>query len=97
MVLISLRAQKMVLQNKFMTLMPLILLRSIVCPIALIWLSKHCQDYLWWCGLKVCCIVCTFILPTHLRDIWSSLRFRNSWQQRGTKNFEMSKQGGFQC
>jgi hypothetical protein len=40
MVLMFLRAQKMVLQNEFMTLMPFILLGSILWPITLIWLSK---------------------------------------------------------
>jgi hypothetical protein len=42
MVLTLFKAQKMVLQNIFMTPMPFILLGCIACPIRLIWLSKHC-------------------------------------------------------
>ncbi len=38
------KGTKMVLQNKVMTLMPLIILGSIIFPITLIWLFKHCHD-----------------------------------------------------
>jgi len=97
MVLMFFKAQKMVLQNRFMAHMLLILLGCITWPITLIWLSKHCQDCFWWCGLKVWCNVCTLILPNHLKGIWGSLRLRNSWQQKGTKFSKMWRQGGFWC
>jgi hypothetical protein len=77
--------------------MPLIILGSIIFPITLIWLFKHCQDYFWWCGLKVCCIVCTFILPTHLKKHLEFTKILKLMATRGTRNFEMWKQGGFQC
>jgi hypothetical protein len=68
-----------------MTPMSLILLGCIAWPIRLIWLSKHCWNSLWWCGLKVCYNVYSLILPTHLKGIWSSLRLWNSWQQNSPK------------
>lgn len=72
------------------------LLGSIIWPIALIWQFKHYQYYLWWCTLKICCNVYTPILHIHLKGTWSSQNFQNSWQYRGTKFSEMSRQDGFQ-
>ncbi len=90
------RAQRVALQNKFMTPMVLSLLGSIIWPTTSIWQFKHYQDYFWWCTLKICYNVYTPILHIHLKGTWSSQTFQNSWQQRGTKFSKMLKQDGFQ-
>jgi len=80
------------LQKKFMTLMLLIFLRFIVWPTSLIWWSRHCQVYLWWCTMRIYYNVCIPILHIHLRGTFNSQNLWISWQQRETIFFKMSKQ-----